>query len=325
MCWHTTHSSSTLEIAIGIRLFSVTCLTNSDGSRCIPLKKTMAIIQLYTEEVSPELSSFLNQIKPNVDRYVEAKASAQRERMLIIGQVAEYREMYPQRSTDHRLLSQAMNSEWSGDVIKSNVGAYKEYKRLNETNVPEYMSVAAKANPSQLLALGRAEGTTLAYDTAQHLKKTGELPSSQALRKHCTTLPKPVAVAKETNEKCAGTPLNPSTPPAPVLSDEELELQRYGVSDYSTRKHILGLIGNPNLEHITTPKDAYIWHLLGGGSMQAMMPIIKQKLSQSSQFEVALRELVTHQVTVDVSATTVTAPANSAFSNEVHNGVRWRR
>ncbi len=294
----------------------------------------MTIIQLYTEEVSTELSSFLNQIKPNVDRYVEAKASAQRERMLIIGQVAEYRERYPQRSTDHRLLSQAMNSEWSGDVIKCNVGAYKEYKRLNETNVPEYMAVAAKANPSQLLALGRAEGTSLAYDTAQHLKKTGELPSSQALRKHCTTLPEPVAVAKVTNEKCASTPLNTSTPPAPpVLSEDELELQRCGVTDYSTRQHILSLMANPNLEHITTPKDAYMWHLFGGGSMQAMMPIIKQKLSQSSSFEVALRELVTHQVTVDVSATTVTTPAralastttNQAFTNEVHNGVRWRR
>ena len=291
----------------------------------------MTIIQLYTEEVSTELSSFLNQIKPNVDRYVEAKASAQRERMLIIGQVTEYRERYPQRSTDHRLLSQAMNSEWSGDVIKSNVGAYKEYKRLNETNVPEYMAVAAKANPSQLLALGRAEGTSLAYDTAQHLKKTGELPSSQALRKHCTTLPEPVAVAsceatsKVTNEKCAEHTTQITPPVAPVLSEDELELQRCGVTDYSTRQHILSLMANPNLEHITTPKDAYMWHLFGGGSMQAMMPIIKQKLSQSSSFEVALRELVTHQVTVDVSATTVTTPTNQAFTNEVHNGVRWRR
>jgi hypothetical protein len=284
----------------------------------------MSIIQLYTEEVSTELTAFLQEIKPNVDRYVEAKNSAQKERMLIIGKVSEYREQFPQRSGDHRLLSQAMNREWSSDVIKKNVGAYKAFKQLQATEVPEYIAVAEKASPSQLLALGRADGTKLAYDAAQHLKKTGELPSSQVMRRHQST------------EKCAGAPLNanPSqsqqtstshtpyvAPAQPQLTEEELQLQRYGITDESQRHHILSLIANENLAHITTVRDAYLWHLLGGGSLQALVPIIKQKLSQSKEFEVLLRELVLHHTAIEVTATEVP----TTFDNAMHDGIRWRR
>ena len=147
-------------------------------------KFKMSIQHLYTQEheVSSELTVFLEQIKPNVDAYTASKAEAQKQRMLIIGQIAEYRSLHPQRSADHRLLSQMMNSEWSGDVIKSAVGAYKAYKELKDDVKPEYQKLADEANPTQLLTLGRCEDKTIIYDAAMHLKRTGEVPSASKLR-----------------------------------------------------------------------------------------------------------------------------------------------
>jgi hypothetical protein len=294
----------------------------------------MSIIQLYdNNEVSAELGNFLAQIKPNVDNYVSAKATAQRERMLIIGQINEYKNQYPQRSTDHRLLRQAMNTEWTDDVIKKGVAAFAEFKRLKETEVPEYIELAEAANPSQLVTLSRGVDTTLAYDAARHLKQTGSLPSKGKMEQYLQGHIKSDFSSRPwaDTQKCPGALLNqkevtPYVAPTPIqLSEEELELQRYGVTNEDTRRHILGLLKNTNLEHINTIKDAYLWSQFGGGSLQCLMPIIKQKLSQSKEFEVILRELLNHQVAIDVEAV-VSSPAKPvAFDNAVCNGVRFRR
>ena len=283
----------------------------------------MSIIQLYSQELSPELNSFLTEIKPNVDRYVDAKANAQKERMLIIGQIAEYREQFPQRSADHRLLSNAMQSEWTGDTIKKSAAAYKEYKRLKETQVPEYMKLAEAANPAQLVTLGRGEGTTLAYEAAKYQKQTGAVPSQAKLEQRL----------KGNNtasfEKGRTAPLNqqqsPSTPEpapyvAPKVDPDEAEFRRMGVMDPTQRSFLRSLVSNENLEHITTLKAAYTWHKLDD---DAVLQYIQQKLAVSSTFEVKLRGLLSENnaEVIDTTATRV----ETNYDTTGLMSPRWRR
>jgi hypothetical protein len=282
----------------------------------------MSIIKLYDQEVSNELGSFLHQIKPNVDGYVAAKSAAQKERMMIIGQIAEYRQQFPQRSGDHRLLSQAMKSEWSDDVIKSNTVAYQEHKRLIETNVPEYIELAEVANPSQLMVLGRGEGTTLAYDAVKHLKQTGSLPSTQTMRQVLSGHKNNLA------EKCNVTPLNQQSPSklepapyvAPKVDPDEQEFRRMGVMDINQRSFLRSLVKNENLEHITTLRAAHLWQQL---SDEDLLLVLKQKLQVSSSYEARIRGLLsehTNEVVVDTTATTVTSYDTSGLVSP-----RWRR
>ena len=78
----------------------------------------MALLNIYESEVSTEFKNFLDQIKTNIEAYSDAKQKAKKERMIIIGKVAEYKETFPQRSSDHRLLTKVMKEEgWSDDVI----------------------------------------------------------------------------------------------------------------------------------------------------------------------------------------------------------------
>jgi hypothetical protein len=135
-------------------------------------------------ELSIELTEFLKELKPEVDNYTNAKAQALHSRMLIIGRINDYKNEFPQRSADHRLLRQAMNSEWSRDVIEKAITAYNQYNKLLATEVSEFVSLAKNANPSQLVTLSRGEGTSLAYDAAMYLKKTGALPSQAKMEQH---------------------------------------------------------------------------------------------------------------------------------------------
>ena len=135
-------------------------------------------------ELSPELNEFLTELKPEVDKYTTSKAQAQRSRMLIIGRCNDYKKSFPQRSADHRLLQNAMRSEWTEDVIKKAVAAYDEYNRLIDTEVCMYVSLAETATPSQLVVLNRGTDTTLAYDAARYLNKTGELPSKGRMEQY---------------------------------------------------------------------------------------------------------------------------------------------
>jgi hypothetical protein len=285
----------------------------------------MSIIQLYNQDLSPELNTFLAEIKPNVDRYVDAKATAQKERMLIIGQVAEYREQFPQRSADHRLLSSAMQSEWKPEVIKKATAAYKEYKRLKETQVPEYMELAEAANPAQLVTLGRGEGTTLVYEAAKYQQQTGTVPSQAKLEQrlkgnNTASFEKGRTAPLNSENRPTAQVTTPDTPYiAPKVDPDEQEFRRMGVMDPNQRSFLRSLVSNENLEHITSLKAAYTWHKLDEA---AVLQYIQQKLAVSSSFEVKLRGLLSENSAevVDTTATTVHSYDTSGLVSP-----RWRR
>ena len=101
--------------------------------------------------------------------------------MIIIGMANAYRAQFPQRSTESRLLLQALNREWSSDVIKNNTQAYLEYQRLMASSVDDWKNLAEKANPSQLLLFSRDKSGKLRFEAAKTLKQTGKIPSFQQL------------------------------------------------------------------------------------------------------------------------------------------------
>lgn len=276
----------------------------------------MTILNIYEQQVSAELSTFLADIKPNVERYTEAKASAQKERMLIIGKISDYRTEFPQRSTDHRLLTNAMLSEWSPDVIKKQTAAYRQYKQLKATNVPEYMELAEAANPSQLTVLSRGSDTTLAFDAAKVLKQTGSLPSKGQMEQHLK------GQVKNNFEKPYKAPVvqEPAPTPEPP-SEEDLECKRLHVTDMDERRHLESLVSNKNLEHIQTLRQAFVWRNL---SDEDLMSLVAQKLAINGDYiETKLREVLQRHntQTVDITA----SPVETRWDNQVHGGVRWRR
>ena len=142
----------------------------------------MSLLHIYKSEVSAEFKSFLDQIKQNIEAYAKAKQAAQKERMLIIGKIAEYKSSFPQRSSDHRLLVKAMKAEgWSDDVISNNLAAYKQYLWLIN-NDSSWHPLAEASTVSHLLVMGREEGCSLSYYAAKYLKSHKELPSVSAMR-----------------------------------------------------------------------------------------------------------------------------------------------
>ena len=116
----------------------------------------MALLNIYESEVSTEFKNFLDQIKTNIEAYSDAKQKAQKEKMIIIGKVAEYKESFPQRSSDHRLLVKAMKEEgWSDDVISNNLIAFKHYQKLMNIH-SDWHPLAQAASVSHLLLMARA-------------------------------------------------------------------------------------------------------------------------------------------------------------------------
>ena len=71
----------------------------------------MSLIKIINSEHSDEIGQLITDIKTNVLSYLEARQKAQKERMIIIGKIAEYKSSYPQRSKEHRALTTAMNEE----------------------------------------------------------------------------------------------------------------------------------------------------------------------------------------------------------------------
>lgn len=298
----------------------------------------MTILSIYNEQVSAELGEFLLQIKPNVDNYYKAKETAQKERMMIIGQCVQYREQFPQRSADHRLLSQAMNSEWSSDVIKKQTQAYREFLNLKGSGVPEYERLADASNPSQLMALGRGKDTGLAYEAAQHLKKTGEVPSQGKLEQRLRGYVTPKfetrsAVRHHSTDKDAQTtqtqhqreaPTQPVTL-TPTISPEKQhelnEFSRLGITDLNRQDHIRRLVANENLPYIDSIKVANFWYTL---SQEEMLKVIRQRIEKDRVFETKVRECLNNYVT-DVVAEVVADEVPHTLDNAIHDGVRWRR
>ena len=142
----------------------------------------MSLIKIINSEHSAEFGQLITDIKANVLSYLEARQKAQKERMIIIGKIAEYKSSYPQRSKEHRALTTAMNEEgWSQDVISNNLLAYKEYKRLLNSH-SDWHPLAEAASISHLVVIARSTGTGLRYDSLQYLKKYKSLPSIKAMR-----------------------------------------------------------------------------------------------------------------------------------------------
>ena len=58
----------------------------------------MSFKQIIKSENTAEFGQLINEIKANVLSYFEARQKAQKERMIIIGKIAEYKSNHPQRS-----------------------------------------------------------------------------------------------------------------------------------------------------------------------------------------------------------------------------------
>ena len=301
----------------------------------------MSIIKIYSEENSAELNTFLAEIKPHVDNYLLHRNAAQKERMQIIGQACEFKDKFPQRSSDHRKLMQAMQSEWSADVIHSNAAAYKEYKRLKETEVDEYVELAEAANPSQLKTLSRGVGTTLAFDAAKHLQKMGQVPSKGRMEQHLQGRSTPSfetrTVPGRNSEETQPIVAEPVTPiVTPELSPEEekfnLDCNRLNIR-FDYRSTVKTRIESEGLKHIDDVMSSY-YH--GGGvkeNAMACMKVVLQHLERSNPdteiVELLLNAAAAIKSKDNTSSDVVTVvevkAAETVFDGKERNGVRWRR
>ena len=266
----------------------------------------MSLLNLYNQsshqaipELSHEFHALLAELKTHVDNYLALKDKAMKERMVIIGMANAYRSQFPQRSTESRLLLQALNREWSSDVIKNNTQAYLEYQRLMASSVDDWKNLAEKANPSQLLLFSRDKSGKLRFDAAKALRRTGKVPSFQQLNQSRKISGSRSPMADTRNEKRNVTPLK-ETDSQPALSqsrveDQELELEfkRLGVINELQQTHLANLVSNENLQHIQTVRQAFFWQCL---SDDDLMNLVEQKLLVSNRFELRLREkLQQHQ------------------------------
>ncbi len=142
----------------------------------------MTLLNIYEVDVSSEFKNFLDQIKTNIEAYSEAKHKAQKERMIIIGKISEYKESFPQRSNDHRLLVNAMNEEgWSDDVVSNNLVAFKYYQRLMKSH-SDWHPLALAASVSHLLVMARDDTGKVSWHAMKFLKRHKKLPSVSAMR-----------------------------------------------------------------------------------------------------------------------------------------------
>ena len=86
----------------------------------------MSLKQIIKSEYTAEFGQLINKINANILSYLEARQKTQKERMIIIGKISEYKRNHPQRSKEHRFLIKAMSEEdWSKDIISNNLVAYK--------------------------------------------------------------------------------------------------------------------------------------------------------------------------------------------------------
>jgi hypothetical protein len=260
----------------------------------------MSLLNLYNTsshqnslELSQEFQALLANLKTHVDNYLTLKDKAMKERMIIIGMANAYRAQFPQRSTESRLLLQALNREWSSDVIKNNTQAYLEYQRLMASSVDDWKNLAEKANPSQLLLFSRDKSGKLRFEAAKTLKQTGKIPSFQQLNQSRKMSGSRSPITDTGSEKRNVTPLQETnSQPAhshPRVEDQELELEfkRIGVTNELQQTHLVNLVSNENLQHIQTVRQAFFWQCL---SDDDLMNLVEQKLLVSNRFELRLRE-----------------------------------
>ena len=102
--------------------------------------------------------------------------------MKVIGQLVEHRANTV--NPDDRKTIRQMLSTWSQDVVDNASAAYRCYKDLKGNVNNEFQKLADTATPTQLMLIGRGEGTGLAYDAAMALRRNGKVPPRQQLRGH---------------------------------------------------------------------------------------------------------------------------------------------
>ena len=142
----------------------------------------MSLNKIINSEHSAEFGQLVKEIQANILSYFEARHKAQKERMKIIGKIAEYKNNYPQRSKEHRALAKAMSEEgWSQDVISNNVCAFKAYKSILN-RLSEWHPLAEAASVSHLILIAREQSGSLLYDSVMYLKRNKQLPSIKAMR-----------------------------------------------------------------------------------------------------------------------------------------------
>ena len=165
------------QTSYGLRLIKF-----RDVTILIYINMNMSFKQIIKSENTAEFGQLINEIKANVLSYLEARQKAQKERMIIIGKIAEYKSNHPQRSKEHRVLIKAMSEEgWSKDIISNNLVAYKQYKSLLESH-SDWHPLAEAASVSHLIEFSRSKGTGLEFHSLKYLKRHKDLPSIKAIR-----------------------------------------------------------------------------------------------------------------------------------------------
>jgi len=141
----------------------------------------MTLIQIYDSELPIEFKAFLDQIKPNVEAYAEAKGKAQFERMMIIGKIKDYQTQFPQRSYQHKALAKAMKSEgWSEDVIHNTYLAYEGYNGLLQYHESLHIDKIIKlASVSHLTEISKGVDV---FELLKYIRRHKKLPPVSALR-----------------------------------------------------------------------------------------------------------------------------------------------
>ena len=269
----------------------------------------MYIQKIYDEQsnynFSPEFSQKLADIKPDVDAMVSADKQMKHHRMKVIGQLVEHRTNTV--NPDDKKAIRQMLSTWTQDVVDNVSIAYKTYKRLKGNVNPEFQALADTATPTQLMLIGRGQGTTLAYDAAMALKRKGKVPSQQQLRGHLGGY-----TDDKFNQKYRTNTVRPeSEHPSessykqaqpyvtPQLTEEQrlrqAQMKRMGL-DESSFQNLETVVSQESLPFINDVQTAQVWSGGSNDQINRCLDVIEQKLSQQSklgsQIELRLREIL---------------------------------
>ena len=269
----------------------------------------MIIQKIYDEQsgyaLSPEFSKTLADIKPDVEAMVSADKQMKHHRMKVIGQLVEHRTNTV--NPDDRKTIRQMLSTWSQDVVDNASAAYRCYKDLKGNVNKEFQKLADTATPTQLMLIGRGEGTGLAYDAAMALRRNGKVPTQQQLRGHLGGFMdskfnqkyRTNTVIPEARQSSQSSSQQTSTYVTPQMSEEErlrqAQMKRMGLDEPSFQ-HLETLVSRKNLPFINDIQTAQVW---SGGSEEQInrcLNVIEQKLSQQTKsgchIELRLREML---------------------------------
>ena len=134
---------------------------------------------------NPKFVAFAEEMNAMQQDYDTHAKSAAKIRMMMIGRAEEEKRLYPQRSPEARYIAEGYKQNgWTADVVDNNFAAYKQYKALSTNVNPEFQALAEKASPTHLATFESSKDKTVVYDAAQHLKKTGSVPSVSKVKGH---------------------------------------------------------------------------------------------------------------------------------------------